>query len=76
VADISQESRQGLGLLGILCTKVIDYCERERKSGQTIAGEDGDAYYYPPDFLKHRDKLRARERLVEQQSGKSAGVRA
>jgi hypothetical protein len=61
---------------GILCTKVIDYCERERKRGQSLAGEDGDGHYYPPDFVKHRNKLRARERMAEKQSGKSVGVRA
>jgi hypothetical protein len=55
---------------GILCSKVIDCCERERK-------RDGDGNYYPPNFVEHRNQLRARERAAEQQSGKAAvGVRA
>jgi hypothetical protein len=60
---------------GNLCSKVIDFCECERKKNKTLGSEDP-GYYYPPDFVQHRNKLRAGERVAEQQSGKPAGVRA
>jgi hypothetical protein len=69
VEDVWEDNREKGLLPGILCSKIIDYCESERKRG-------GGGYYYPPDFVEHRNKLRARERLIEQQSAKSVGVRA
>ena len=44
------------GLLpGILATKVIDHCMREK-------------ILYPPDFVEHRDRLRKRERACERRN--------
>jgi len=41
---------------GILCSKVIDFCERERKRDKALGADGG--YYYPPDFVDHRNRLR------------------
>jgi hypothetical protein len=46
---------------GNLCSKIIDYCERERK-------RCGGGNYYPPDFVEHRDRLRAKERTSERRN--------
>ena len=75
VREVWEDNREKNLPAGILCTKVIDYCDRERKSHKTLGDEDP-GFYYPPDFVDHRNKLRARERMAEQQSGKSAEVRA
>lgn len=54
------EEHRGKGVSpGNLCSKVMDYCERERK-------RDGErAYYWPPDFQEHRNDLRVEERKLE-----------
>jgi hypothetical protein len=59
---------------GILCSKVIDFCEQERKRDKTLDCDGG--YYYPPDFVDHRNRLRARERANAQTSQSSLEVRA
>ena len=59
---------------GILCSKVIDFCEQERKRSRTLDCDGG--YYYPPDFVDHRNRLRARERANAQTSQSSLEVRA
>jgi len=48
----------------MLCTKVMDSCERERK-----IDPDG-CYWWPPSFAEHRDRLREGERAAER--GQSA----
>ena len=40
----------------LLCTKVMDSCERERKLSPD------ECYFWPPSFEEHRDRLRAAER--------------
>lgn len=62
------EANEGKGVLpGNLCSKLIDYCETERKKNG--------GYYYPPDFVTHRNLLRASERAIDQRSPTSMEVR-
>ena len=68
------DDNRGKGLPpGILCSKVIDFCERERKRDKALGADGG--YYYPPDFVDHRNRLRAKERVIEQGSRTPAEVR-
>jgi len=54
---------------GNLCSKIIDRCARERKRN------GGTGYYWPPDFQKHRDQLRAHERMLERRSNSTLEAR-
>ena len=54
---------------GNLCSKIIDRCERNRKHN------GGTGYYWPPDFQKHRDQLRAQERILERRSNSTLEAR-
>lgn len=74
VACVYEENREKDLLPGILCSRVIDFCERERKGNKTI-GAHG-CYYYPPDFLAHRDRLREEERQHIQRESATSGARA
>jgi hypothetical protein len=67
--EISEKHKHDEISPGNLCSKVIDRCLSEQKACKTL-GSDPSEYYWPPDFQDHRDKLRARERAAEQQSGK------
>jgi hypothetical protein len=60
VVEVYDENRQKGLPASILCSKVIDFCERERKSNKTLGCDGG--YYYPPDFVDHRNRLSATER--------------
>ncbi len=63
--DVCDDNR-GKGISpGNLCSKVIDAISTKRESDLRDGG-DGGGYYWPPDFQKHRDALRARERLAEE----------
>lgn len=62
--DVCDENR-GKGISpGNLCSKVIDAIAKERKSDVKNGG-DGGGHYWPLDFQKHRNALRAQERLAE-----------
>jgi hypothetical protein len=61
VVEVYDENREKGLSASILCSKVIDFCERERKSNKTLGGDGG--YYYPPDFGDHRDRLSETERV-------------
>jgi hypothetical protein len=62
------EANEEKGVLpGNLCSKLIDYCDTERKKNG--------GHYYPPDFLTHRNLLRTSERAVEQRTPTSMEVR-
>jgi hypothetical protein len=65
---------EGLSL-GILCTKIIDHCMSEQKSYKTL-GMDPSEYYYPPDFVEHRERLRAKERVHERRTRATTEVPA
>ena len=54
---------------GNLCSKIIDRCESNRKRN------GGTGYYWPPDFQKHRDQLRAQERMLERRSNSTLEAR-
>jgi hypothetical protein len=49
---------------GNLCSKVIDYCDREIKAA-TKLGMPGASNCWPPDFQDYRNRLRAEERKLE-----------
>jgi hypothetical protein len=61
VVEVHDENREKGLSASILCSKVIDFCDRERKSNKTLGGDGG--YYYPPDFGDHRDRLSETERV-------------
>jgi hypothetical protein len=62
------EANEGKGVLpGNLCSKLIDYCDTERKKSG--------GHYYPPDFLTHRNLLRTSERAIKQRTPTSMEVR-
>ncbi len=68
--------RKGDGLLpGILCSKIIDRCMSEQESYKTL-GMDPSGYYYPLDFVEHRDRLRVQERIHERAIHTGNGARA
>lgn len=52
---------------GVLCCKIIDRCMSEQQKIRTLNCKysDPSEYFYPPDFVAHRDRLRAEERKVE-----------
>jgi len=54
---------------GNLCSKILDRCALERKRN------GGTGYYWPPDFQKHRDQLRAQERILERRSNSTLEAR-
>ena len=60
VVDVCEAQREADVLPGNLCSKVIDLCESRRSSGWRSSG-----CYYPPDFVDHRNRLRAMERASE-----------
>jgi len=63
------DTNKGKGITpGNVCSKVIDYCEGQRKKNEG-------GYYYPPDFVTHRNSLQASERIIEQRSPASTEVR-
>ena len=55
VVDVCEAQREADVLPGNLCSKVIDLCESRRSQN----------CYYPPDFVDHRNRLRAKERAFE-----------
>jgi DNA-binding Lrp family transcriptional regulator len=60
---------------GNLCSKVIDRCLSEQEACKTLGADPSD-YYWPPDFMEHRNRLRVKERATEQASRASGAVRA
>jgi hypothetical protein len=52
---------------GNLCSKMLDYCVAQQKSCKKL-GADPSAYYWPPDFQEHRDRLRIQELAREKSS--------
>jgi hypothetical protein len=64
------EENEGKDLTpGNLCSKILDRCERERKRN------GGTGYYWPPDFQKHRNQLRAQERMLERRTNSTLEAR-
>jgi hypothetical protein len=55
---------------GNLCSKVIDHCMTMMKRSSVNSETHG--YYWPPDFKDHRDRLRERERGLEQKTSQEA----
>lgn len=70
VAEVYLDHKDNLPLPGILCSKIIDRCKSEIESCKKL-GMDRSDYYWPPDFQKHRDRLRAKERESEQRGGQA-----
>jgi hypothetical protein len=64
VLHIYEEHRDKGVTPGNMCSKVLDYCQSNRKKDITLGGS-GDGYYWPPDFQEHRNRLRERERQKE-----------
>lgn len=70
VGELYEDHKDNLPLPGILCSKIIDRCMSEQKALKTL-GMDPSDYYWPPDFQRHRDNLRRRERVAEQNGGRA-----
>lgn len=56
VVEVYDETRKKDMSPGNLCSRIIDRCQSERERN------DGEGYYWPPDFQDHRDRLRFQER--------------
>jgi hypothetical protein len=67
VVDVYEETRKKDISPGNLCSRIIDRCQTER------GRNDGEGYYWPPDFQHHRDSLRAQERARELMSANKVG---
>jgi hypothetical protein len=67
--DVYDDHKDDLPLPGNLCSKIIDHCMAKQESCKTI-GSDPSEYYYPLDFVEHRDRLREQERRAEKNGGR------
>lgn len=59
---------KSLPLPGILASKILDYCVA-RQDELKAKGLDDAQFFWPPNFPRHRDNLRQRERLAEENQG-------
>lgn len=75
VWDVYTDYDDDLPLPGNVCSKIIDRCMSEQGRCKTL-GADPSEYFYPLDFVEHRNQLRAQERISEQAAKASNGVRA
>jgi Helix-turn-helix domain len=67
--DVYDDHKDDLPLPGNLCSKIIDRCMSEQKGYKTL-GMDPSEYYYPLDFVEHRNRLREQERSAEKSGGR------
>jgi len=75
VSDVYDRRRNEALSPGFLCSKIIDRCMSEQASYRTL-GMDPSEYYYPPEFVEHRDRLMKKARQHVQAAPSSTGVRA
>jgi len=64
VQDVYEDHKEELSP-GNLCSRVIDHCMREQQRHKDrrlkTLGLDPSEYYFPTDFVEHRNRLRAEE---------------
>jgi hypothetical protein len=64
IGEVYETYKKNLPTPGNFCSKVITLCDSKIK-GLRRQGLDRSEFYYPNDFLDHRDRLRKQERVEE-----------